>query len=114
MSKLTLTTLFCAALLVAALVIPASALPADQAPKTRSQCGERVAAPDVDAAKIAFVQSLARESGKQPARSPRRPSNTKAQPTECTGDGTWTRCCGSCGCCTWYGDGNGPVCKSWC
>lgn len=42
------------------------------------------------------------------------PTSARPRETICTGDGPITTCCGPCGCCTWFGDGNGPVCKSTC
>jgi hypothetical protein len=112
MSKLTLyVTLVCAAVLFTVAAAPASAA---EAPKTRVQRVERAAPPAADAAKIAFLQSLAQGNGKQPAKSPRKPVDNKVARTECTSDGPMTTCCGACGCCTWTGDGNGPRCVSNC
>jgi hypothetical protein len=114
MSKLTVfALLICTALLFTA-AAPASALSVHDGSNARLECGDRTVAPAGDAAKIAFIKSLGFDKEKQPAKSPRRPVTGKVSRTECTGDGTMTNCCGSCGCCTWYGDGNGPVCKSWC
>lgn len=112
MSKLTLcVTLFCAAILFAVSTAPAAAA---QAPKTRLQRVERTAPANADAAKVAFLQSLAQGLDKQPAKSPRKPLHSKVARTECTSDGPMTTCCGACGCCTWTGDGNGPRCVSNC
>lgn len=114
MSKLTLyVTLFCAAIFFTVSAAPASA---EAAPKSRLNCGERTAPANADAAKVAFLQSLAQGLGsKQPAKSPRKmPFENKVARTECTSDGPMTTCCGACGCCTWTGDGNGPRCVSNC
>jgi len=111
MSRLTVyMSLLCAFVLFVLSSAPASALPADQGPRAQ-RCGERVSAPSADTAKIAFLRSLTQSLGKQPGK---QPMNTKMPRTECTSDGPMTTCCGSCGCCTWTGDGNGPNCKSWC
>jgi len=112
MSKLTLyVTLFCTAILFAVSAAPASAA---QAPKTRAQRVERAAPPATDAAKIAFLQSLSEGSGKQPAKSPRRPVNNKLGRQGCTSDGPVTTCCAPCGCCTWYAEDQSPRCISNC
>jgi hypothetical protein len=87
-----------------------SALPGNDAPRSaRLQGIERSAAPSVDAAKIAFVQSLAQDHAK-PAKAPRR-SAAKLGRVECTGDGPIMTCCANGMCCTWLGDGNGPICR---
>ncbi len=112
MSKLTLSmTLFCALVLFAAASKPASALSAGDAAKTRGQRVERTA-PAGDAAKIAFLQSLVQ--GKQPAKSPRRPTSNKLAREACTSDGPVTTCCAPCGCCTWFAEDQSPRCISNC
>lgn len=113
MSKLTLyVTLICSAILFAVSAAPASA---EEAPKSRLHRVERAAPADAQAAKVAFLQSLAQGLGsKQPAKAPQKPVENKVARTECTSDGPMTTCCGACGCCTWTGDGNGPRCVSNC
>ncbi len=77
MSKLTLyVTLFCATILFAVAAAPASAA---EAPKTRLHRVERTAPANADAAKIAFLQSLAQGLGKQPAKSPANPSTVRSR-----------------------------------
>ena len=113
MSKLTLClSLFCAAILFTVSAAPASA---EVAPKSRLSCGERTAPANADAAKVAFLQSLAQGLGnKKPGKAPQKPFESKVARTQCTSDGPMTSCCGPCGCCTWTGDGNGPRCVSTC
>jgi hypothetical protein len=112
MSRLTLyVTLFCAAILVAVSAAPASAA---QAPKPRVQRVERAAPPATDAAKIAFLQSLAQGLDKQPAKSPRKPINNKLGRQGCSSDGPVTTCCAPCGCCTWFAEDQSPRCVSNC
>ncbi len=111
MSKLTLyATLFCAAILFAVSAGPASA---EEAPKNRLHRVERAA--PADAAKVAFLQSLAQGMGsKQPAKAPRKPVDNKLGRVECTSDGPLNTCCGPCGCCTWYAEDRSPRCVSNC
>jgi hypothetical protein len=116
MSKLTVyMTLLCAIVLFALSSVPASARSAGEAPRASVRCEDGAAAPSADGAKVAFLRSLVQQQGAKPGTSSsRRPLPTKMPRTECTSDGPITTCCGSCGCCTWTGDGNGPNCKSWC
>ncbi|HYG61074.1 MAG TPA: hypothetical protein VEL74_00715 [Thermoanaerobaculia bacterium] len=120
MSKTTLyKSIFCAALLLALNIAPALALPAAGKPAPRQQQTaehEQNAQHEMsDAAKIAFTQAWsarkAAEAGK-PANSSRKPVTQKAKPVSCEESWffNWTKCCSEWGCCTWYGDGNGPVC----
>jgi hypothetical protein len=64
-----------------------------------------------DAAKIAYVKAWSARRAK-PATSSRKPVNQKMMPVSCEESWffNWTKCCSEWGCCTWYGDGNGPVC----
>jgi len=118
MTKLTFATaLFAAALAFTVLAAPVSARSAasapQKAPHARAQHVEK-APPAFEAARAAFLQSLAQEDGKPGAPAARRPMNTKMAPVACTGDGGMTTCCGPCGCCTWSGFGDGAHCASNC
>ena len=107
-------SLFCAVLLFALAVAPASAMPVNDSPRSaRLERVERTAPPAVDAAKIAFVQSLAQGHVTKPGKSPRQA--LKALPVSCEESWffNWTKCCSEYGCCSWYGDGQGPVCINW-
>src|SRR3954453_17836550 len=100
MTKLTFATaLFAASLLFTVIAAPASARSAgparQEAPHARPQHVEK-APPAFEAARAAFLQSLAQEDGKPAGK---RPMNTKLAPVACTGDGGMTTCCGPCGCC---------------
>jgi hypothetical protein len=104
---------FCAALLLAVDIAPALATPAKVKPAPRQQAVEQ-SAPDAvsDAAKIAYVQAWSARNAGKPATSSRKPANQKAMPVSCEESWFfgWTKCCSEWGCCTWYGDGNGPRC----
>jgi hypothetical protein len=118
MSKLTATkSLFMAALLLAVHIAPALALPkgssdANDAPHRLA--GQEHKSPSGSmAAKIAFVQSLSAARSDKPQSKPSRQTvNNKMRPVSCEESWffSWTKCCSDTLCCTWYGDGNGPVC----
>jgi hypothetical protein len=111
-------SLFSAALILALNLAPALALPAagKPAPRQQQSVQQQNAQPEMsDAAKIAFVQAWSARKAPQnakPASSSRKPVNQKMMPVSCEESWffNWTKCCSEWGCCTWYGDGNGPVC----
>jgi hypothetical protein len=115
MTKLTFApALFAAALLFTAIAAPASARSAGPTPQNASHAKPQhveKAPPAYEAARAAFLRSLAQEDGKPGAK---RPMNTKMAPVACTGEGGMTTCCGPCGCCTWSGFGDGAHCASNC
>jgi hypothetical protein len=114
MSKITAFALLLCAFLMVLSAAPASAGSLQSAAGPRLECGDRAVAQTGNAEKIAFLKSLGFDKAKQPNQTSKRPGTAKLARTECTSDGPMTTCCGSCGCCTWTGDGNGPTCKSWC
>jgi hypothetical protein len=106
-------SLFIAALLLAVNIAPALALPKGGADAPPRLAGQEHKTPSGSmAAKIAFVQSLSAARSDNQQSKPSRQTVNKMRPVSCEESWffNWTKCCSDTLCCTWYGNGNGPVC----